>query len=83
MASLYDFTAALLDAVGVIKVVVSLAAGLVSVGQEVFPAVVTCALCCLCLPELAWGRWRCCGSARWVSHKATHTGDMPCSSDPP
>lgn len=48
--------AALLDAIGVIKVVVSLAAGLVWVGQEVFPAALTCALCCLCLPEL--GCWR-------------------------
>lgn len=39
--------AALTDAISVIKVIVSLVAGLVSAGQEAFPALVTCASWCL------------------------------------
>lgn len=76
--------AALLDAIGVIKVVVSLAAGLVPVGQEAFPAVVTCALHCLWLPELNWGLVKAAVALLagfW--DKATHTGGMSYSSDLP
>lgn len=76
--------APLLDAVAVIKVFVSLAAGLVSAGLEAFPAVVTRALCCLWLPELGWGLAEAAVALlAGFQHEGTHTGAMSCSGDPP